>query len=186
MTDSSRKPAAWQRLASSVHAECRVYDIQKNRFRHPFSGRESDFFVIDSAPWANVCAVTEKREVVMIRQFRFGVEDYSWEFPGGILHAGEDPVEGGLRELREETGYAGRNPRILARVWPNPAIQNNLCTLIRVDDAEEVHPLNWDEHEEIEMALIPYEELRSWGEQGKLKHSIALNQLYFLEKSFQE
>lgn len=186
MSDFSEKPAAWQRLASAVHAKCRVYDILKNRFRHPRSGREADFFVIDSAPWANVCAVTPQNELVMIRQFRFGVEDYCWEFPGGVLHPEEDPITGGLRELREETGYTGTNPRVLGTVWPNPAIQNNACTLIRVDDAEPAHATDWDENEEIEIRLVPYEELREWGREGKLRHSLALNQLYYLEKSFQD
>lgn len=179
-------PSSWQFLNSSVHAECKVFDILKNRFRHPKQEREADFYVVHSRPWANICAVTPDRKLVMIRQFRFGVQDFAWEFPGGIIDSAEDPVEAAVRELREETGYEGKNPRIIGQVWPNPAIQDNQCTLVRVDEATLGHPTDWDENEEIEVALVPYEELKTWGVSGKLKHSIALNQLYFLEKSMAE
>jgi len=186
MKNNKEPLESWHLEKTTLHAHCKVYDIRKCRFRHPVRNLESDFYVIDSLPWVNVCAVTADRELVMIRQFRFGVRDFVWEFPGGILDAGEAVIDAGLRELREETGYRGIHPRVIGEVWPNPAIQNNACTLIRVDEATLSHELDWDEHEEIEVALIPYEELLDWGRSGKLKHSIAINQLYFLEKSFQE
>ncbi|WP_344243629.1 NUDIX hydrolase [Actinocorallia libanotica] len=36
-----------------------------------------------------------------------------WTLPGGGLNHGEDPVDGALRELTEETGYTGRVLRLL-------------------------------------------------------------------------
>ncbi len=178
-------PTPWSFQQRSLHAQCKVFDIQRDRFFHPGRQRSADFFVIDSNPWANICALTSNLEVVMVRQFRFGLREAVWEFPGGIIDPGENPVTAAVRELREETGFEGRHPRVIGEVWPNPAIQNNTCTLVRVDEAVRSHDLQWDENEEIDVALVPFQTLREWGAGGKLKHAIALNQLYFLEKSLE-
>ncbi len=40
-----------------------------------------------------------------------GVGDAVWEFPGGRLHAGEAPVDGIVREIKEELGVDISNVR---------------------------------------------------------------------------
>ncbi len=47
----------------------------------------------------------EKRDrVVLVRQYRFPLNDYVYEFPAGLVEEGEDYHEAGKRELYEETG----------------------------------------------------------------------------------
>ena len=46
----------------------------------------------------------QKDRVVLIRQFRYPVNDYVYELPAGLVDAGEDPLTAGIREMREETG----------------------------------------------------------------------------------
>lgn len=47
----------------------------------------------------------EKRDrVVLVRQYRFPINDYVYEFPAGLVEEGEDYREAGVRELYEETG----------------------------------------------------------------------------------
>ena len=43
-------------------------------------------------------------KVVLIRQFRYPVNDYVYEFPAGLVEQGEDMLEAGIREMFEETG----------------------------------------------------------------------------------
>ena len=45
-----------------------------------------------------------KDKVVLIRQFRYPVNDYVYEFPAGLVEPGEDMLEAGRREMFEETG----------------------------------------------------------------------------------
>ena len=46
----------------------------------------------------------QKDKVVLIRQFRYPVNGYVYEFPAGLVEPGEDMLEAGVREMKEETG----------------------------------------------------------------------------------
>ena len=43
-------------------------------------------------------------KVVLIRQFRYPINDYVYEFPAGLVEPGEDMLDAGIREMFEETG----------------------------------------------------------------------------------
>ena len=45
-----------------------------------------------------------KDKVVLIRQFRYPINGYVYEFPAGLVEPGEDMLEAGIREMFEETG----------------------------------------------------------------------------------
>ena len=46
----------------------------------------------------------QKDQVVLVRQFRYPVNGYVYEFPAGLVEPGEDILEAGIREMYEETG----------------------------------------------------------------------------------
>ena len=46
----------------------------------------------------------QKDKVVLIRQFRYPINGYVYEFPAGLVEPGEDMLEAGIREMYEETG----------------------------------------------------------------------------------
>ena len=56
-----------------------------------------------------IIPVTEKNEVLIIRQFRPALDNYVIEFPAGLVDPGEDIIAAGLRELIEETGHTSDN-----------------------------------------------------------------------------
>lgn len=46
----------------------------------------------------------EKDKIVLIRQYRFPIGGFVYEFPAGLVEPGEDMVSAGIREMYEETG----------------------------------------------------------------------------------
>ena len=46
----------------------------------------------------------EPDKIVMIRQYRYPLDDYLYELPAGLIDAGETPAEAAVREMKEETG----------------------------------------------------------------------------------
>jgi 8-oxo-dGTP pyrophosphatase MutT (NUDIX family) len=158
-----------------------VFDVRSVRFRHPLRGTERDFVRVEAPDWVNVAALTPEGRLVLVRQFRFGVEDFSLEIPGGVVEAGEDPVAAAVRELAEETGYVGTGARLLGVVHPNPAIQGNRCHLVLVEGAELRRETDWDGDEEIATATAPVEEVLAWARAGRITHSLVLCALFHFE-----
>lgn len=172
----------WQTLRVDERLDCRIFRILSKRCRHPVRKHERDFVEIDCPEWVNVLAITPARELVLVNQYRAGVEAHSWELPGGVVDRGEDPLSGGLRELAEETGYAGPHARIIGWSHPNPAIQSNRCHFVLVEQAVPSRPISWDPDEELELALKPVDWVFEAARSGQLTHALTLNALFFLQR----
>ena len=186
MSSPNASPSRWQKLDEKVVHQTRIFDLRSAIYRHPVRGSERDFFVVHSPDWVNVIALTPNHEIVLVNQFRFGVDTFSLEIPGGVIDLGEPPLDAGLRELREETGYSGTNARIIGSVHPNPAIQSNKCHLVLVENAVRTSALDWDPDEEIEVLTAPVDQVYAWAQEGKITHSLVLDALLFFAPRWAE
>ncbi len=181
MSTTPSGPARWEKRGERLELKTRVFDVMATAYRHPVRGTEREFVVIRAPDWVNVVALTTEGEIVLVRQFRFGVDGFSLEIPGGVMEPGEDVVTAGLRELREETGYSGSRATLLGAIHPNPAIQSNRCHFVLVDGAERSHELEWDADEEIQVEARPVEEVLALARSGGIVHSLVLNALMLFE-----
>jgi 8-oxo-dGTP pyrophosphatase MutT (NUDIX family) len=172
----------WKTVSSRPIANHRIFSIRSDVKVSPRTGAEHDFFVIECTHWVNVVAITRENKLVMVEQFRHGSDTVELEIPGGMIDASDkSPLEGGLRELREETGYEGTDARIIGDVFPNPAIMNNVCHTVMVKDCEIKHPLKWDQGEDMATRLVEISEIPSLIASGKIKHSLVVVALYYFE-----
>ena len=93
----------WDRLSTE-----QIHDgwlrLRRDRWRLP-NGLENDWDVLEQGDVVAVVAVTDHDSAVLFDQFRVGPDRVLAEIPGGFLDAGETPLEAGVRELLEETGY---------------------------------------------------------------------------------
>ena len=174
---------SWKILEKEKLLHTPVFDIYKEKAVLEKNNFSWNFFTIDCPhDWVTVVAVTAKKEIIFVKQFRFGTKKYELEVPGGLADKnGETPLEAGIRELREETGYTGNNARIIGKVNPNPALQGNSCYTILIEEAEKLHEKELDDAEEIETVLIPETNLKNEILKGRITHGLALNSLFFYE-----
>ncbi len=154
--------------------------LETNYFRPRFridkvelaNGNLLDATIFEFRSWANIVALTKNDNVVMIKQYRHGVRDVLLEFPGGVVEDGESPLDGAKRELLEETGYSAPTFIEVGKIYPNPALQTNTLYCYLALDAEKTSGQNLDAGEDIEVHLMPLDELIEIAKNGKLPHAL--------------
>lgn len=172
----------WPKVSSKPVGDFRIFTIRTDLKVSPRTGREHDFYVIDSVNWVNVVAVTPDEKLVMVEQYRHGSNTVELEIPGGMMDPGEAlPVATGLRELREETGYEGENARILSEIFANPAIMSNTCYTVLVENCRLRHAVEFDHGEDLVTRLVPIADLPGLVAGGKIRHPLVVVALYQFE-----
>src|SRR5450631_4476758 len=140
----------WKKTSSKLIGDFRIFKLRSDIAVNPRTGKEHDFFVLDSVNWVNIIAVTPDQQLVMVEQYRHGSGTVELEIPGGMMDPHEtDPVATAVRELREETGYEGDHARLLGRIWSNPAILSNTTFTVLVENCRLKHEVDWDHGEDL-------------------------------------
>jgi ADP-ribose pyrophosphatase len=169
----------WKKTGSKPAGDFRIFSIRADRKVSPRTGQEHEFYVLESVNWVNVIATTPNQELVMVEQYRHGSDTVELEIPGGMLDAHDaSPAAGGIRELREETGYEGEQPQIIGEIFPNPAIMSNICHTLWVQNCRPKHSLQWDHGEDLITRLVPWAEVPGLVAAGKIRHALVVVAIY--------
>lgn len=126
----------------------------------------------------------KKDKVVLVRQYRYAIDSYIYEFPAGLVEPGEDYKEAGIREMKEETGLE------LSPIDVNPAYEKPYFTTIGMTDEScatvygytsgEISGDGLEDSEELEIVLADREEVRRILREEKAAIMTAYMLMHFL------
>lgn len=175
------KPRKWKTVATEVVHRTPIFDLHRRHARHPHRG-ERHFFILDAPNWVNIIPLTAAGEVVMIRQWRHGISEFTLEVPGGMVDPGDvTPMHAARREMIEETGYDADKIVALGKVHPNPAIQGNICYSFVAEGLRDLGPQPSSlGAEETEVALIPLKEIPELIASANIMHALTIAAFSFL------
>lgn len=115
-----------------------------------------------------VVPITEKGEVLMVEQYRYPYGEVILEIPAGKRDGDEEPLEGGKRELREETGAIAENYTFLGELYPTPGYCGEVIYMYLATGLSfgETDP---DEDEFLNVKKIPLEKAVDMIMKGEIK-----------------
>jgi ADP-ribose pyrophosphatase len=128
----------------------------------------------------------EKRDrVVLIRQYRYTIDDYIYELPAGLVERGEDPSKGAVREMREETGLT-LTPLCVDEMYEKPyyttiGMTDECCGTVYGYASGEIRSDLMEESEEIEVVLADKEEVRRILKEERVAIVCAYMMMHFLQ-----
>lgn len=188
----------------------RITKQTKNRFLNMYeldvthkTGKESKYFVASRAPEMEDLKIRTRvnnpdgviiysvvkgddgvERVVLIRQYRYPIDDFIYEFPAGLVDAGEDYAAAAVRELKEETGLT------LHPIKVSPEYEKPYFTTIGMTDESCAAVFGWaegeitrkyqEDSEEIEVVLADKEEVRRILKEEKAAIMCAYMLMHFL------
>ncbi|WP_421739971.1 NUDIX hydrolase [Caulobacter sp.] len=135
------------------------------------------YYVLDYPDWVQIVALDAADNVLLIRQYRHGLGDFSIELPAGAMDASDDdPLVAAARELLEETGCAG-DLTLIGQTSPNPANHaNRIHTVVARNVVVVAEPAD-DPTERIERFWVTPEEAVRMAMTGEITTAIQIASL---------
>tara|TARA_B100000965_G_scaffold68391_1_gene53746 strand:+ start:1143 stop:1703 length:561 start_codon:yes stop_codon:yes gene_type:complete len=132
------------------------------------NGHEGTYGSIIHPGAALAVPITDKGEVLILRQYRFAVSRYILEFPAGTLEKGETPINSIKREIQEETGYSAKTWDDLGILVPAPGYADEEIHLFLARDLSKLKKIpTGDLDEDIEVLILKPSELDKLFASGK-------------------
>jgi ADP-ribose pyrophosphatase len=162
----------WQVLESRLVVERRWIEVHEQRVRLGNGHEIDEFHKVVMPNWAAVLCLTAEDEVVLVRQYRHGIEEECVELPAGVIEPEESPLEGAKRELLEETGYVADEWSLIRTFATEPSRHTVRAHFFcargaRVDRERAPEP-----SEDIELLKLPLADLLPLCDRGEIVHGI--------------
>lgn len=163
----------WKRLSSRLIYENPWISVREDAVIRP-DGKEGIYGVVDTRIATGVVPMTEDNCVVLVGQYRYPIDQYSWEIPEGGTEGDELPLECIKRELQEEAGYTSESWVQLGEEFHlSNCFSSEVGYVFLARDLKPV-PVSPDGTEVLQVKKVPFEDCIDMVYSGKIKDSVSI------------
>jgi len=162
----------WRRLASRQAHANPWFRVRHDRVVRP-DGHEGDWYVVEAEGNAAAVAVDDQGAVVLVRDWAYPVEAWSWSVPSGGVGSDEAPLAAAQRELREETGVVAARWEPLGSFYLSQGLTTQVSHVFLATELRE-GAATPEGSEVLEVARVPLTEAWGWCCDGTVRDSVTL------------
>jgi ADP-ribose pyrophosphatase len=118
------------------------------------NGKISQREIVEHPGAVAIVAINEKKEVILVTQFRKPVEEVLLEIPAGKIDRAESPLECAKRELLEETGYVAEDWKEIFSLYTTPGFSNEKIVIYMAKGLKQQNDLPMDSQEIYKCELL--------------------------------
>lgn len=156
-----------RRLQSHPIYPGKVVDLRLDRVELP-NGKVAELEVIRHVGAAAVVPLDDRGRVVLVRQYRYAVDDWLLEVPAGKLDSGEDPETCARRELEEETGFRPLILESLGWIYTTPGFTDEKIWLFLARVLEPARQ-RLEDDEILEVECLPLADALERARDGRIR-----------------
>ncbi len=170
----------WKVLESKEIISTKLFRLRVDRCELPNKKIMPTYYVSEWPTWVNIVALDEKKNFILVEQYRHASGQVSLEVPGGMVDKNElsEPIQAAHRELQEETGYSSPDLKLIGSHYPNPASQDNMLYTYLALNCRKTSEMNLDPYENIELHLMPKAQVLKKIDSGEINHSLIVASLF--------
>jgi ADP-ribose pyrophosphatase len=173
----AKRTAKVKILSSEKMFTGRVFGVRRDRLIEP-TGTRAVREIVTHLGSVVVLPVFDDGKILIIRQYRYAVQQFMWELVAGHREPDEDFRRGAARELQEETGYTARRYRKLLEIYPSPGLLSEQMVIFLAEGLTkgEARP---EDDEKIEARILKLSEAERWIRSGKIRDAKTVSGLLY-------
>ncbi|MFN8357977.1 MAG: NUDIX hydrolase [Spirosomataceae bacterium] len=169
----------WEIIESSYPIADPWIRVRRDKCLVPNGKLIEAYHILEYPDWVNAVALTDDGQVILVRQYRHGVQREVVELVAGTVDDGEDPDVCVARELTEETGYVFDTIERLCEISPNPANHTNTTYCYLATGGKKVAEQDLDDSEELDVLVVSMQEFLHLLETNQFAQALHVTGIYY-------
>lgn len=166
-------PNPWKKQKEKMIYDNPWIKVQEDLVINP-GGRESHYSTVHFKNYAiGVIPLDHQMNTWLVGQWRYPLNEYSWEIPMGGGPLSQEILTSAQRELKEETGLSAGKWTEILRIHTSNSVTDELGMVFLAEDLEEGIP-EFEETEELEIRKIPFYQALDMTMEGAITDSISI------------
>ncbi len=169
----SKKINPWKTLGGELIYENQWIRLDEYQVVNPSGGRGIYGKVSFKGRAVGVIPVDYDLNTWLVGQYRYTLNEYSWEIPMGAVPMEESYESGALRELKEETGLIAEHVDFLCKIHTSNSVTDEIGMVYLAKGLTQGET-EFDDTEDIVVKKLPFKEAIDWVMDGRITDSLSV------------
>ncbi len=168
-------------LDSKIYYEGKVLKLQVDEIQYDSSKKIGIREVAIHPGGAVVVPITTEGKFVLVKQFRYPLQEELIEFPAGKLDENEEPINCAKRELEEETGYFSDDITCLGKIFTAPGYCTELLHIFLARNLKQRNQNREEGEKDMQILELNFDEISELIKSEEITDSKTISALFYLQ-----